>query len=301
MSKSRIIRNYPIRTTSNGWRIHMYCKHKCGPHCVNFTYRSVEHPGIIYIRPNPDHVNGKCPRNKKLEKIGIHLASFDPDNTDNMACGPLVDADKIIIPDSIFKIEVTYPLTRKTQIIIAADSEYENGFKLKQIIYLIRTIYKCIYQIEERTATPLTYKVRQPCDACLDVSATKFLKRVYLGENSQQECCICNEIYSKTKKPCKLNCQHIFHRNCIKTWLESGSNTCPICRQSIVQCKECDNTRVRITEHMNVVVPTEHRGYHQGRNHTDGEFGIYDVDFEDLTLCSMEYRRTTKTLLLQVI
>jgi hypothetical protein len=40
-------------------------------------------------------------------------------------------------------------------------------------------------------------------------------------------CPICMEDNSDN---IKLNCQHIFCKDCIKTWLSEQSNTCPICR-----------------------------------------------------------------------
>ena len=43
-------------------------------------------------------------------------------------------------------------------------------------------------------------------------------------------CPICMD---DTSNNIKLNCQHIFCNECIKTWLSKQSNTCPICRIKI--------------------------------------------------------------------
>jgi len=46
-------------------------------------------------------------------------------------------------------------------------------------------------------------------------------------------CSICLEDYSNTnEKICKIPCEHIFHKKCIKDWLEEN-NTCPECRTEI--------------------------------------------------------------------
>ncbi|NWX67361.1 DZIP3 ligase, partial [Promerops cafer] len=45
-------------------------------------------------------------------------------------------------------------------------------------------------------------------------------------------CTICHEELSRNS--CELECGHEFHRECIRTWLQQHSSTCPICRDYAV-------------------------------------------------------------------
>ena len=47
------------------------------------------------------------------------------------------------------------------------------------------------------------------------------------------ECSICLETYIKNDKVINLNCDHTYHKDCIKLWL-SKNNTCPQCREIII-------------------------------------------------------------------
>jgi hypothetical protein len=47
------------------------------------------------------------------------------------------------------------------------------------------------------------------------------------------ECSICLESYIVNDKIIYLNCGHIYHKDCIKSWLKK-SNTCPHCREIII-------------------------------------------------------------------
>ncbi|NWV30155.1 DZIP3 ligase, partial [Origma solitaria] len=46
--------------------------------------------------------------------------------------------------------------------------------------------------------------------------------------SSDDPCTICHEELSRNS--CELECGHEFHRQCIRTWLQEHSSTCPICR-----------------------------------------------------------------------
>ncbi|NWS23474.1 DZIP3 ligase, partial [Polioptila caerulea] len=46
--------------------------------------------------------------------------------------------------------------------------------------------------------------------------------------SSHDPCTICHEELGRS--PCELECGHEFHRECIRTWLQEHSSTCPICR-----------------------------------------------------------------------
>lgn len=47
--------------------------------------------------------------------------------------------------------------------------------------------------------------------------------------HNNEECSICLDYFNNDKKIIKLNCDHIFHTECIKLWIENN-NTCPLCR-----------------------------------------------------------------------
>jgi len=53
-----------------------------------------------------------------------------------------------------------------------------------------------------------------------------------LIENSNSDCCICLEPLKKNEKIAQLECEHTFHKDCIKTWLNLN-NTCPTCRLDV--------------------------------------------------------------------
>ncbi|NWW73298.1 HRD1 ligase, partial [Climacteris rufus] len=46
--------------------------------------------------------------------------------------------------------------------------------------------------------------------------------------SSDDPCTICHEELGRDS--CELECGHEFHRECIRTWLQEHSSTCPICR-----------------------------------------------------------------------
>ncbi|NWT86775.1 DZIP3 ligase, partial [Lanius ludovicianus] len=50
--------------------------------------------------------------------------------------------------------------------------------------------------------------------------------------SSADPCSICHEELSRNT--CELECGHEFHRECIRTWLQEHSSTCPICRDFAV-------------------------------------------------------------------
>jgi len=47
------------------------------------------------------------------------------------------------------------------------------------------------------------------------------------------DCSICLETFGLNEDIVKLNCNHCFHSNCIKLWINDNMN-CPLCRQTIL-------------------------------------------------------------------
>jgi hypothetical protein len=66
-----------------------------------------------------------------------------------------------------------------------------------------------------------------------DFDKLKSCKFKDLNYDESKECLICIEYFNKEDDITKINCNHIFHKNCIKSWLCYESNKCPICRIDI--------------------------------------------------------------------
>ena len=50
---------------------------------------------------------------------------------------------------------------------------------------------------------------------------------------SELECSICIDKFEKDQEAIKLKCNHLFHKNCIKSHLLNFNNNCPLCRENI--------------------------------------------------------------------
>lgn len=79
---------------------------------------------------------------------------------------------------------------------------------------------------------------RSPAAAELDTIQVflQTLQRLQLEELTEKNCPICLDEYgteSPSDTPTKLPCGHILGADCIYSWLKSGRNTCPQCRQEI--------------------------------------------------------------------
>jgi hypothetical protein len=50
---------------------------------------------------------------------------------------------------------------------------------------------------------------------------------------ASKSCAICTEDILPNAIVSKLNCNHQYHRDCLKPWLDSNHNTCPLDRKRI--------------------------------------------------------------------
>ena len=59
-------------------------------------------------------------------------------------------------------------------------------------------------------------------------------------EKVDGDCSICFEEIKEGEEltKCVITCKNAFHKNCMKLWLESGHDTCPLCRAEWVEVKE---------------------------------------------------------------
>lgn len=55
--------------------------------------------------------------------------------------------------------------------------------------------------------------------------------RSFRPEDADETCCICLDNYKRGHVITILPCKHIFHKKCIRPWLEEQNRVCPICKQ----------------------------------------------------------------------
>ena len=53
------------------------------------------------------------------------------------------------------------------------------------------------------------------------------------NELPDESCSVCLEDFKEGDTIKKLNCNHIFHKDCLEPWLNENNN-CPMCRQNII-------------------------------------------------------------------
>ena len=294
-----ITRVYPIRTTKKEWTIPMYQKHICGLHCSKIYSRDVGNNNtgdsivdvlsiLRYVLiDNPTYINGKCDKTGKVENGQIQLSSFNCNRPFGVT-GALYEPNTIVIPDCDISVVLTYPFTARVKVSII--SKNLGGFTLAELINSIKIIYEYIYTEEERTSTPRLYHIKKDCTACQD-------KKDYVtavGVGVKTECSICYNTQTDLDIG-QLRCKHIYHKKCILKWLET-SKTCPLCRQNVGKCDVCNGSEFIYYDYNGVVIPVEHRGSILNRNLTDGIFGIFGHDLEDLIIKNIHYNREKKIL-----
>lgn len=280
-----IVRKYPIRTSRDNWEVKFYSKHICSEKCAEIT-TNIPNTNIYIVQKKIDFIANKCPNYEKIQLSSVKISEFNI-NEPKSINGELLNTNDIIIPDSRIRIVFGFPLSIPLEAVITANDL--NGFTLKNILQSIKTIYDYIYKEEERTASINTYKLTKICSDCMESDFSKYLINCDKVENI--ECSICCD--NTNTEYISLKCEHKFHKKCILEWLNNGSN-CPLCRENIKECKLCNGTFVIYYDYVGKVIPIEHRGILLNRNVTDGKFGIYAYDFNDLLLKSINYNRKHK-------
>ena len=89
--------------------------------------------------------------------------------------------------------------------------------------------------LNEMIERMLHYSRENPTDAAIvsELPETKIddIKKL---DKDKQNCVICMEDFKNGDKSTNLPCLHMFHTNCIQSWLKT-QNTCPICKFKLTQ------------------------------------------------------------------
>jgi hypothetical protein len=261
---------------------------------------------IMFIINNPEFIDGKCPYSMKLNPSSVQLNNFDKSNPYTID-GELLFYNNIVIPDTEIYLNISFPLKESKNIRIISDNPL--GFSLSSIINKIKNVYKWVYKEEENTCSIKDFTIIDQCDKCdifenlpNSMNILNSLEDFTFSSNDinknndkddNHKCPICLENLENINK--KTNCNHIFHKECISKWININKNTCPLCRNKLYSCPNKCNNGFIYKQYNGKIIPKNIRGI-LSRNTTDGVFGIYDYDFEDLFIDEMFYNRMTKIL-----
>ena len=212
--------------------------------------------------------------NNKNTQISLYNFNINNPLTIN---GKLQYASQVVINKGTFNILIHFPIRKSIEFQVKCEQ-----ITKKKIIHFIQKIYQYIYDIEEITATPNNYTYFEKCDNCLSIN--KYLTKIKI--NTDEKCVIC--LNKLNQDIIMLNCEHLFHYNCIIDWnIYGNGKRCPICRQNIFNCKLCNGKQKIKKNGSSVVIPIEHREDEYIRNDTNGVFEIYSYDLERLILKSI--------------
>jgi hypothetical protein len=299
MSKSVILRVYPIRTTKKEWDIHIHCKHECNNRCSYVYTRDNSNPNInrfiLMNNADYDQETKKCSMYNKLQRTFVRLSTFDQNNPHG-GSGPLYNPNIIVIPDKKFSIIIDYPLSCSVEVIITE----ENPFTMRMLIHTVKLLYQYIYDEEEKTSTSRLYRLKKSCTSCENKNILDYIQPASLEKTwDLSECPICITNFTDTKNIGVLECGHAYHVDCISKWFENAS-TCPLCRDKVINCNICNGSKYIHHEFVGSVIPLEYRGSILNRNTTDGIFGIFGYDMEDLVIEHMHYNNVKKQLKISI-
>lgn len=277
------MKKYPKRDNKIYREIDMFNVHKCDFSCMVNIYQTGD---IVHFNVN-ELVDGLCEKNETITRGMIKLDSFEKDNPET-TMGELLHDDEIILTKG-FNVYICFPVNNKCIFKIDA----EKNTTLGELLDTIKRIYQQIYDEEYNTCTPIRYTLVENCSDCNILSIQHDINNKEKIEG--QECVIC---LHDDKDAIKLDCGHILHNECLSQWVALNNNTCPICREYINKCNSCNGKLQIEKEYENKVIPIEHR---RGicRNTTDGTFGVYGLDFENLYLNRIFYSNVGNKLYLK--
>lgn len=299
MLNSYTYKYYPLRFTRSYWEIPLYTQHTCQESCQyipDFTNINEENPNGLSLVDNPeyDKETGKCIHNDKYIKTPVNINDYQISNPEGIY-GNLHNCDEIVINDNEIYICINFPITNEKHFLVKS----EGGFSLRELLQIIKYIYKDVYREEENTATINEFKIEYDCE-CIDVDIKELIRNyeTKLPDNTSENCSICYSEFDNTT--IELGCNHCFHKKCVQFWVDKGKGfNCPLCRALINPCDKCDNNRYIIETESFVVLPQDLRdnGY---RNVTDGIYGIYDYDLDQLNIMNLWYNNIHKVLILDI-
>ena len=111
-------------------------------------------------------------------------------------------------------------------------------FSLAIFTFTSIQLAKCYYKLENyiriqrqnNIITPLNRNINRN----INININSINTLVVCDELPDNICSICLDEFKEDDILKKLNCEHIFHKDCLEPWLNNNNRNCPLCRTDII-------------------------------------------------------------------
>ena len=94
----------------------------------------------------------------------------------------------------------------------------------------LRSTLNCVYILMLRTNNT---NIRRISDLNENINVDSLNTLVICNKLPDNTCSICLDEYKEDDILVKLNCNHIFHKDCLEPWFNDNNKNCPLCRGGV--------------------------------------------------------------------
>ena len=106
------------------------------------------------------------------------------------------------------------------------------SIQLARCYYKLENYIRNGRQSQSNVRRPLNRNINRNRNENIDINSINTL--VVCDELPDNVCSVCLEEFKEDDILKKLNCEHIFHKDCLEPWLNNNNRNCPLCRTDII-------------------------------------------------------------------
>ena len=109
-------------------------------------------------------------------------------------------------------------------------------FSLAIFTFTSIQLAKCYYKLENYIRNQRQNNIITPLNRNrnINININSINTLVVCDELPDNVCSICLDEFKEDDILKKLNCEHIFHKDCLEPWLNNNNRNCPLCRTDII-------------------------------------------------------------------